>query len=141
MGEAVATRGRAAVIPRAAMVSRRVNFRSDKTVLRSGGRERADGFDVQAIALNAGDSDPFADGCGTAPGAPFAIADADSADMFVHCADHRHDLSDEPRGWIVQQRTARWPIGVEAAPGHYGNDCVKREQGELWRRAEIEQLG
>ncbi len=124
------------------MVSRRVNFRSDKAMLRSGGREGADGFDIQAIAVNSGDSDSLTDGGGTAAGAPFAVTDADSADMLVHCGDHRHDLSDEPRRRVVQPlvRAARRAIGVKAAAGHDGDDGVQREQRELRRRAEAEQL-
>ena len=88
----------------APIVSRREISNSARKALRSGGRKGALGFDVQAIAVNAGDPNSLADGRRAAARAPFAVADADAAAMLVDGGDDRHDLSDQPPRAVVEQR-------------------------------------
>src|SRR5689334_15041611 len=93
-GVAFASIGVAAVAASAVNVSRRESSISGKVRSPLRRRKRPFRFHLQAIAVNAGDPDTLADGCGAAARAPFAVTDTDAAIVVIHLGDHGHDLSD-----------------------------------------------
>jgi hypothetical protein len=59
-------------------------------------------FDLEAIAVNAGDAHAFACGRRATSRAPFTVSDADTSAVIIDLLHDCHDSSDEPSRTIVQ---------------------------------------
>src|SRR4029079_526721 len=97
----------------------------------------------QAIALDAGDPNPFAGGGWAAPRAPFAVTDANTATVFIDLLNDGHHFSDQASRPVVQERVGAVGVAVriEAPPDEDREQGIKREQRELGHRGEPEQDG
>src|SRR5690349_1000095 len=95
---------------------------------------------MEAIALDALDSDLVARRGGTAARAPFAVAQPDPPAMMVDRLDHRRAPPGKSPGGIVEHLlVGMMRLGVPAAADRDRQHRVDREKSELGGEAESEQ--